>query len=107
MVTVENFFKKIPTKVKEAGSPDMDTIFHFELTEGAETELYTVSVSNGECVVENRLIGEAECTVRSSKKNFEKLINKDLNPMMALMTGKIKISNTGLMMKYAKILGVM
>lgn len=33
----------------------------------------------------------ADCTVTISPKNFQKLIAGDLNPMMAVMTGKLKI----------------
>jgi putative sterol carrier protein len=33
----------------------------------------------------------ADCTVTISPKNFQKLISGDLNPMMAVMTGKLKI----------------
>lgn len=33
----------------------------------------------------------ADCTVTISPKNFRKLIAGDLNPMMAMMTGKLKI----------------
>lgn len=33
----------------------------------------------------------ADCTVSITPKNFQKLIKGDLNPMMAVMMGKIKI----------------
>lgn len=33
----------------------------------------------------------ADCTVTVSPKNFQKLIKGDLNPMMAVMMGKLKI----------------
>ena len=34
----------------------------------------------------------ADCTVSMSEDAFEKLIDGSLNPMMAVMTGKIKIT---------------
>ena len=40
-------------------------------------------------------------------KKVQLLLNKDVNPMMALLTGKLKISNQGEMLKYAKIFGLM
>lgn len=34
---------------------------------------------------------EADCTIKMKLRNFEKLISGNLNPMMAYMTGKMKI----------------
>lgn len=33
----------------------------------------------------------ADCTVTITPDNFKKLVNGDLNPMMAMMSGKLKI----------------
>ncbi len=35
---------------------------------------------------------EADCTIKTSLATIEKLRNGDLNPMTAMMTGKLKIS---------------
>ncbi len=35
--------------------------------------------------------GEADATISASVETFEKLLNKQLNPQMAFMTGKIKL----------------
>ncbi len=35
---------------------------------------------------------DADCTIRMSEENFTKLVKGELNPAMAVMTGKIKIS---------------
>ena len=43
----------------------------------------------------------------ASPENFMKVAEGDLNPMMAMMSGKLKIKNPAAMMKYAKILGLM
>ena len=34
---------------------------------------------------------EADCTIRISRKNLEKLMKGELNPMNAFLTGKIKV----------------
>jgi putative sterol carrier protein len=42
----------------------------------------------------------ADCTLKMSLKNFEKILSGDLNPMMAFMTGKMKIEgDKGIAMK--------
>lgn len=48
---------------------------------------------------------ETDCTLKMSSKNLVKLIKGDLNPMTAVMMGKIKISgNPGIAMKMADLL---
>jgi len=49
---------------------------------------------------------EADCTIITSVEVLEKLKNGDLNPMMAVMSGKIKIKgDMGLAMKLQSLVG--
>lgn len=34
---------------------------------------------------------EADCTIKLSRKNLEKLLKGEMNPMTAFLTGKIKV----------------
>ena len=48
---------------------------------------------------------EADCVISTSMENFIKLKNGELNPMMAVMTGKIKIKgDMGLAMKLQSLI---
>lgn len=48
---------------------------------------------------------EADCVIISSAETFNKLKSGDLNPMMAVMTGKIKIKgDMGLAMKLQSLI---
>ncbi len=47
--------------------------------------------SNGDKNVVSNEDLPADCTVTITPDNFQKLIKGDLNPMMAVMTGKLKI----------------
>jgi len=48
---------------------------------------------------------EAACTISTDEDTFIKLKNGDLNPMMAVMSGKVKIKgDTGLAMKLQSLL---
>ncbi|MEO6130717.1 MAG: SCP2 sterol-binding domain-containing protein [Saprospiraceae bacterium] len=91
-------------------SPDtiegLETVFHFDL-EGDGGGQYTVKVADGKVDVSDGLKGEANCVVRAHEDTFHKLIEGDLNPMMAVLTGKVKISNQGEMLRYAKLFGLM
>lgn len=49
---------------------------------------------------------EADCTITTSVDTMVKLKSGDLNPMMAVMTGKVKIKgDMGLAMKLQSLLG--
>lgn len=49
---------------------------------------------------------DADCTITITPENFTKLITGDLNPMMAVMTGKVKIKgDMGVAMKLQSLLG--
>lgn len=101
-----DFIYKLPSKISPQAIEGHETTFHFDL-EGEGGGQYTVKVSNGKVDVTDGLSGEPTCVVRASDDNFMKLINGDLNPMMAVLTGKVKISNQGEMLRYAKIFGLM
>ncbi|MEL7221876.1 MAG: SCP2 sterol-binding domain-containing protein [Bacteroidota bacterium] len=49
---------------------------------------------------------DADCTINITPENFAQLISGDLNPMMAVMTGKVKIKgDMGVAMKLQSLLG--
>ena len=49
---------------------------------------------------------EADCTVSITPENFMALVKGELNPMMAMMTGKVKIKgDMGVAMKLQSLLG--
>ena len=101
-----DFLYKLPSKVSPQAIEGHETTFHFDL-EGEEGGQYTVKVEDGKVNVMDGFSGEPACVVRASNEDFMKLINGDLNPMMAVLTGKVKISNQGEMLRYAKIFGLM
>ena len=105
-MTSRDFIYALPSKVSPDAIEGHETTFHFDL-EGENGGQYTVRVADNKVNVSDGLSGEAACIVRTSEENFMKLIHGDLNPMMALLTGKVKISNQGEMLRYAKIFGLM
>lgn len=96
----------LPSKVSPVAIEGLETIFHFDL-EGEGGGQFTVQVDNGKVIVADGLNGQPSCVVRSNEETFHKLISGDLNPMMAVLTGKVKISNQGEMLRYAKLFGLM
>jgi len=105
-MTPRDFIYRLPAKISPQAIEGHDTTFHFDL-DGDNGGQFTVHVTDGKVNVTDGLTGDASCVIRSSGENFMKLINGDLNPMMAVLTGKVKISNQGEMLRYAKIFGLM
>lgn len=102
---IKQFLTDLPRKVDAGSIKGINTLFHFDMGE-SEGERYTVEVKEGSISVSKGLNGEPTCVVKASQETLTRLINKDLNPMTAMMTGKIKISNIGELMKHAKTLGI-
>lgn len=49
---------------------------------------------------------DADCMISTSGENFQKLFKGELNPMMAVMTGKVKVKgDMGVAMKLKSLMG--
>ncbi len=105
-MTAREFILSLPGKVKSEALEGHETRFHFDL-EGEGGGQFTVSVADQQLEVKESFEGDPKCTVKASAENFMNLIRGELNPMTALFTGKVKISNQGEMLKYAKIFGLL
>ena len=104
MIDVKEFLFSLPAKVKPEAVEGLSTLFHFDITDSGQ---FTVQLDNGKMNVSEGFSGDPTCKVTTSTESFQKLLSGDLNPMMAMMTGKLKISNPGEMLKYAKMFGLM
>ncbi|SOE21168.1 SCP-2 sterol transfer family protein [Spirosomataceae bacterium TFI 002] len=102
-MTSKEFLERIPGKVDPTEYKDLNTALHFDL----KTEQYTISVVNGVAKLEEGLQGESEVTLKATESDFAKIAAGEMNPMTAMMFGKLKVSNPAAMMKYAKMLGLM
>ncbi|NBC03872.1 MAG: hydrogenase expression protein HypA [Bacteroidetes bacterium] len=100
------YIKGLQNKVDPSVTEGLETRFHFVLS-GENGGDLTVVVDDGDIEVSDGLHGDPKCVVKSKASTFEKLLKKELNPMMAVMTGKVKISNQSELLKYAKVFGLM
>lgn len=102
------FLLSLPEKVDPNVLEGLETNFHFIIKQDGDQapEEVTIRVNDGQCTAQKGLEGEPKCVVKASDNDLMKLLNGELNPMMAILTGKLKISNQGEMLKYAKIFGL-
>lgn len=91
--------KSLPQRFRAEKAVGVNTRFHFEI-DGETGGQFTAIVADGICQVEDGLNGEAKCVVRAKATDYEDVELGRTNPQMAVMMGKIKISNLGEMMGF-------
>ncbi len=99
MEKASEIIKSLPERFKADKAVGVNTRFHFEI-EGETGGHFTAIVVDGVCTVEDGLNGEAKCIVRAKAVDYEDVELGRTNPQMAVMMGKIKISNLGEMMGF-------
>lgn len=104
-MTAQEFLTGLPAKIKPEALEGVETTFHFNLDSGAIQK--TLRAAGGKLEMLDGLVGEPKCAVSAKSETLMKIVKGEENAMMAVMMGKIKISNPGEMMKYAKLFGIM
>ena len=102
-MTLEDYFDSLTQKVKPEDLEGIDTQINFDLK---GRNMY-VTVKDGKIETGEGLVEGAEVNITVKEEDLLSIIGGQTNPMMAMMMGKLKISNPGAMLKYAKILGLM
>ena len=102
-MSAKEYLENTAAKLGTTEIGDVNTTLHFDF--GGST--YTMQVADGKAELKDGLVGEPECVIKANDDDFVKIATGDMNPMMAMMMGKLKISNPGAMMKYVKMLGLM
>jgi putative sterol carrier protein len=108
-LAIENardFISSLPDSVKPEWLDGVDTNFHFDIT-GDGGGQFSVIVKDKKLEVFEYFEGQPKCIITAKEKDLIKLLRGEMSPMMAVFTGKIKISNTGEVIKYAKLFGIM
>ena len=98
--TATEIIQSLPNRLKADKAEGVSSTFHFDIS-GDRGGKYTVKVHEQTVQVEEGHNGEAHCVVTTSDEVYEDVELGRTNPQMAVMMGKIKISNLGEMMKFA------
>lgn len=98
-MTAKEIMLGLPSRFKAEEAASESGLFHFQLT-GDNGGDYTVSVKDGVCQVVEGLSGEPDCVISAEASDFEDAELGRVNKQMAVMMGKIKISNLGAMLKF-------
>lgn len=105
-MTAKEFIQALPSKVNPAALEGHNTTFHFDVP-GTSGGQFTLSIVDGKLDIQEGLLGEAKCKISAKDTDLVDIVTGKQNPMMAFMMGKIKTTNQGELLKYAKVLGLM
>jgi putative sterol carrier protein len=105
-MTAKEFLYSLKETVQPESIQDKETCFHFQL-DGEGGGDFTVNITDGKLQLVEGFQGESKCTVKATSDNFMKVISGELKPLNALLFGKVKVSNQGELIKYAKVFGLM
>lgn len=98
-MTAREIVLALPSRLKAEEAVGQTGNFQFKL-EGDTGGEFTVTVADGVCNVIEGLQGEPDCVITALATDFEDAEEGRVNRQMAVMMGKIKISNLGAMLKF-------
>jgi putative sterol carrier protein len=91
MTTPADIFAKTPQNLIADKAGDMNAAVAFDLS-GDEGGQWTVIIANGSCTVEDGIADGATATISMDGNDYVDMMTGKLNPMMAFMGGKVKVS---------------
>lgn len=106
MATVAELFEKMPGQFDAEKAGDMNAVILFDLS-GAEGGQWTVTIADGACAIVTGAADSPKATVRMDAGDYNDMITGKLNPMMAFMSGKVKVEgDLNTVMKFQQIFGM-
>lgn len=91
MTDFKELMKSLPKMVDVEEAKGLSGRVQFSLS-GVGGGEWGVVLDDGKVSVSEGAMAQPQLTVKASAENAEKLLNGNLDPMMAFMTGKIKIA---------------
>jgi putative sterol carrier protein len=99
--TVAELITSLPARFRAERAADWSATFHFRLRGDRHPE-WTVNVGEGHCRVSEGLHGAPDCVVRMKAETYIGIETGIVNPQVAFMTGRVKVSDLAQMMRYIK-----
>ena len=100
-ITARQILASAPKRFRPEKAQNLHLTFHFIITGDENFELSLI-IRDSICTLSEGLQGTASCVVKTSAKTYIDLETGKANPQMALMMGKVKVSNISEMMAFAK-----
>ena len=106
MATVAELFEKMPGQFQPDKAGDMNAVILFDLS-GEGGGQWSVKIADGSCNVSPGAADSPKATVRMDAGDYHDMITGKLNPMMAFMSGKVKVEgDLNTVMKFQQLFGM-
>jgi putative sterol carrier protein len=88
---VKEVFEKVTEFFNTTAAQGLDAVFQFDIT-GDEGGMWNVSVKDAICQVQEGTHDAPTVTLTMSSEDWLAMVNKELNPMQAFMSGQLSVS---------------
>jgi putative sterol carrier protein len=88
--------------MKSGVGQGVDIIYHFKIS-GEHGGNFTVRVKDGVCTSDDGLLDEPKCVIEAKDVDYEDVEYGRMNAQMAVLMGRIKVSNIGSMLKFVEM----
>lgn len=88
--SVASFLAGVPLLFNPRKADGLDLTLHFDFS-GNEQVQATISISSGTVAVQDGLIGKADLRVNADSETWVGIVNEDISPIKALITGRLKL----------------
>ncbi|MCP4425373.1 MAG: SCP2 sterol-binding domain-containing protein [Chloroflexi bacterium] len=106
MATVAELFERMPGQFDTGKAGDMNAVILFDLS-GEGGGQWSVKIADGACDVVTGAADSPKSTVKMDAGDYHDMITGKLNPMMAFMSGKVKVEgDLNTVMKFQSIFGM-
>ncbi len=106
MATVAELFERMPSQFQADKAGDMNAVILFDLS-GEGGGQWSVAIADGACDVQVGAADSPKATVRMDAGDYKDMITGKLNPMMAFMSGKVKVEgDLNTVMKFQQLFGM-
>ena len=98
-------FEQMPSRFKKDAAQGLNAVYQFDLS-GDGGGKWQVLINNDQCEVKEGAHPSANCTISMAAQDYLDLVNGKLNPQMAFMSGKLRISgDMGLALRMQSLFG--
>ncbi len=100
MTTIQELFETMSGAFKPEAAPGVDAVIQISLT-GEQAADYYVTIANDECKVDEGKYESPTASLTVDGQDYLDMVSGKLNPQMAFMQGKLKISgDMGLLLRF-------
>ncbi|NOX36397.1 MAG: CoA transferase [Calditrichaeota bacterium] len=101
-ITAADILNTLPHRMRPEQARDWRAVFHFDIR-GKQGGRFTVAIDGGRCEVKEGLVGEPDCVVQAKDRVFIGIELGEINPQVAFLTRRVKVSNVPAMLQFGKL----